>query len=193
MDITNFTNTTTMTSKEIAALTGKEHKNILQDIRKMESEIDRLRVQPISYKDQMNREQTMYTLDKKASLLLVSGYNIQLRHAIIERWEELETNYVQLTNEENKMLKQQLAEKPKMINTNNRTKSGTVHKLRRHLADRGACDHVKSAMTRHQFPVNIDGECDGFHKDKNGNIDIYRIPAEFMDETIEELLSELAE
>ena len=38
----------------------------------------------------MNRTQTSYNLDKEHTLCLVSGYNVQLRMAIIKRWNELE-------------------------------------------------------------------------------------------------------
>ena len=54
MKLMNMTSTMTMSSLEIAKLTGKDHKNVLADVRKMleELEITDLNFQG-SYKDSM--------------------------------------------------------------------------------------------------------------------------------------------
>lgn len=81
----------TMSSKEIADLTGKEHFNVKRDIEVMLSQLnlDPLKFEDIFF-DSMNRQQKGYALDKDLSVCLVSGYNVQLRMAIIKRWTELE-------------------------------------------------------------------------------------------------------
>jgi phage regulator Rha-like protein len=48
-------------------------------------------VEESSYKDEKGELRTMYLLNKKASLLLASGYSVTLRAKIIDRWEALET------------------------------------------------------------------------------------------------------
>lgn len=84
-------NTLTMSSREIATLCDKEHKNVKRDIEVMaeQLELDTLKFEHI-YKDSQNREQTEYLLDKETCLCLVAGYNAKLRMAIIKRWQELE-------------------------------------------------------------------------------------------------------
>ena len=81
-----------MSSREIAELTKKEHGHVKRDIETMliELEIDVSTFGHI-YKDSMNRDQTEYLLDKENTLILVSGYNVKIRQAIIKRWQELET------------------------------------------------------------------------------------------------------
>ena len=84
-------NELTMSSREIATLCDKEHKNVKRDIEMMaeQLELDTLRFEHI-YLDSMNRQQTEYLLDKETCLCLVAGYNAKLRMAIIKRWQELE-------------------------------------------------------------------------------------------------------
>jgi len=81
----------TMTTIEIAELTKKEHKNILRDCRNMFDECELQSAQfRADYKDERNRLQEMFVLDKEMTLTLISGYNVKLRRAIIKRWAVLE-------------------------------------------------------------------------------------------------------
>ena len=83
----------TMSSREIAELTGKEHRNVMADIRKMLTELHGengvLNFQQ-SYINGQNKEQPCFNLPKRESLILVSGYSVQMRATIIDRWQELE-------------------------------------------------------------------------------------------------------
>lgn len=128
--------TDTMSSIEVAKLTGKQHSHVMRDIRNMVENLKKSNestsglvdysedyhrsernqykylsertqkalldfafvdssspyiVKESSYKDDKGESRTMYLLNKKASLLLASGYNVILRAKIIDRWEELET------------------------------------------------------------------------------------------------------
>jgi phage antirepressor YoqD-like protein len=84
-------NTQKMTSKEIAELTGKQHADVMRDIRKLQEQIGNESIFAlVDYKDAKGESRPMYELDKKQTLLLISGYNALLRLKIINRWEELE-------------------------------------------------------------------------------------------------------
>ena len=84
-------NTPTMSSREIATLTGKGHFHVKRDIEVLTGQLD-VDVSKFAhiYTDSMNRQQTEYLLDKDTCLCLVAGYNAKLRMAIIKRWQELE-------------------------------------------------------------------------------------------------------
>lgn len=82
-----------MSSLEIAGLTGKDHKNILRDIRILvdQEAIGRLNFEPSSYLNSQNKEQSLYDLDFRATMILVTGYDVKRRAAVIDRWMKLET------------------------------------------------------------------------------------------------------
>lgn len=83
----------TMTSREIAELTGKHHKDVLYDIRCM---LDQLGMHSADfsaqYKDSTGRTLPMFTLPKDLTLTLIAGYSVPLRHRIVTRWQELEAD-----------------------------------------------------------------------------------------------------
>lgn len=82
----------TMTSREISQLTGKAHRDVTRDIENTlnQAEID-TRKFAHTYLDSQNREQKEYRLPKRECDLVVSGYSVKYRLAIIDRWQELET------------------------------------------------------------------------------------------------------
>lgn len=88
MNMTALTNPV-MSSLEIAELTGKEHKNVMADIRRMLVEIQSAE-KLADYKDGLRRTQPCLLLDKEETICLVSGYSAALRIRIIRRWQELE-------------------------------------------------------------------------------------------------------
>lgn len=84
-------NSQTMTSREVADLTGKEHKNVLSDSRKMIEELGLRSADFSAYlPDSYGRPQLVFNLPKRETLILVSGYSIAMRAKIIDRWQELE-------------------------------------------------------------------------------------------------------
>ncbi|WP_417536315.1 Rha family transcriptional regulator [Methylophaga sp.] len=81
----------TMSSREIAELTCKEHKNVTRDIRVMldELNLDALKFEHI-YSDSMNRKQTEFKLNRDLTECLLLGYSAMARLKVIKRWHELE-------------------------------------------------------------------------------------------------------
>lgn len=80
-----------MTSLEIAEVTGKEHKNVMRDIRNiLEQGVNQLNFELLEYKDAKGEMRPIYHLTPKGCLILASGYNAVLREKIIDRLFELE-------------------------------------------------------------------------------------------------------
>ncbi|HHT9074204.1 TPA: Rha family transcriptional regulator [Edwardsiella tarda] len=81
----------TMSSREIAELTGKQHGHIKRDIEGM---LQDLREDVSSfgyiYFDSCNRRQKEYRLDRRHVDCLLAGYSAVLRMKVIDRWHELE-------------------------------------------------------------------------------------------------------
>jgi phage regulator Rha-like protein len=77
-------NALTMSSLEIAKLTGKTHDNVLKDIRRIldEVEIDHVQFNAI-FLDAYKREQPCFNLPRIECDLIVSGYSAPYRFAII--------------------------------------------------------------------------------------------------------------
>ena len=82
---------TTMSSREIANLTGKRHDNVKRDIVAMlkDLKVDALSFEDI-YLDGRNREQVQYLLDREHTDCLLTGYSAPMRMKVIRRWRELE-------------------------------------------------------------------------------------------------------
>jgi phage antirepressor YoqD-like protein len=81
----------TMTSREIAELTGKLHAHVLRDVRTLLIELGVTETSfGSSYIDGTGRSLPEFTLPKRETMILCSGYSATLRAAIIDRWTQLE-------------------------------------------------------------------------------------------------------
>ncbi len=94
IDVFNLrTNVETMSSLEIAQLTGKEHKDVMRDIRVMlealgiDIRAQNCAVIETSYKAGTGKAYPMYLLNEELTLTLTSGYSIIQRNAIIKEWQ----------------------------------------------------------------------------------------------------------
>lgn len=93
-DLMNF-NGSTISSKVISEITGKEHSSVMRDIRNLIEQLGGDKggctFALSSYMGDNQKLNPMYELTSKEALLLASGYNVILRLKIINRVEELET------------------------------------------------------------------------------------------------------
>lgn len=83
----------TMTSLEIAEVTGKRHSDVLEAIRNMEPAWEKVaqRKFPLgSYKDANNQDRPCYMLNKTECLYVATKFNDEARAKLIIRWEQLE-------------------------------------------------------------------------------------------------------
>ncbi|RZI86375.1 MAG: hypothetical protein EOP38_01685 [Rubrivivax sp.] len=82
-----------MTSREIAALTGKRHDNVVRDIRVMFAalEEDASSFEEMS-EDSYGRAQKIFRLPKDLTLTVLSGYSVVMRYRVVTRWQELEAS-----------------------------------------------------------------------------------------------------
>lgn len=118
ISVINLDQLVSMTSVEIAELTGKEHKHVLRDIRNMVEELNGSkteqrdsgsstlsselngskfgRVGEEVYKDAKGESRTMYRLDRKHTFILVAGYSVHLRAKCYDHIQTLERRVLQL-------------------------------------------------------------------------------------------------
>ena len=85
----------TMSSRDIAELTGKRHADVMRDIRSMMDALQQnaeLRSVCISstYVGENDQSYPQYELDKDTSLTLLLGYDPVARMKVVKRWQELE-------------------------------------------------------------------------------------------------------
>ena len=84
----------TMSSREIAELCEKLHKNVLRDIEVMIEQITQPKLELSdfvgTYKDSTGRTLKEYRLPKDLTVTLITGYRADLRYKVIKRLEQLE-------------------------------------------------------------------------------------------------------
>lgn len=81
-----------MSSREIAELTGKRHDHVVRDIEKMLRDVGEgvPKFGGTYINSQNGQEYRCYNLPKNLTLTLIAGYRADLRLKIIDRWLELE-------------------------------------------------------------------------------------------------------
>ena len=83
----------TMSSREIAELTGKNHQHVLRDCDTLNENYERMSLSKIGqsqYKADNGQTYREYRLTKMQTFDLLTGYSAELRIKVNRRWEELE-------------------------------------------------------------------------------------------------------
>lgn len=100
MDLQNLNDGQTITSREIAELTGKRHDHVLRDCDKLTGSYIKLGLPKIgegfySLQSTGTQQHREMRLSKMQSMDLMTGYKIELRIKVNRRWEELENTQQQ--------------------------------------------------------------------------------------------------
>ncbi|HEI6831332.1 TPA: phage antirepressor KilAC domain-containing protein [Yersinia enterocolitica] len=107
----------TMSSREVAELTGKRHTDVKRDIEVMMAQLNGdVSKFAHTYLDSMNRTQTEYLLDRDHVECLLAGYSAVIRMKVIRRLRELEDkNQIPQTLPEALRLAADLAEEKQQL------------------------------------------------------------------------------
>lgn len=99
IDVHNNNGVLVTTSRNVAAVFEKEHKNVLRDIAAIiennpDKDFGRLNFELSSYRNEQNKEQPEYLLTRDGTMLLIMGYTgekaLALKTAYIKRFNEME-------------------------------------------------------------------------------------------------------
>ena len=91
--ISNINKVQTMTSLEIAELTGKQHKDVMKAIRNMEPawvKVNGRKFALVEYQDKKGELRPCYQLTKTECLYIATKFNDEARAKLVLRWQELE-------------------------------------------------------------------------------------------------------
>lgn len=92
-NISQITDQQTMTSLQIAEITGRNHKDVMRSIRNMESaweSVNGRNFALVKYQDTKGQERPMYQLTKTECLFVATKFNDEARAKLVLRWEQLE-------------------------------------------------------------------------------------------------------
>lgn len=85
----------TMSSREIAELTGRDHGNVMRDIRTMLDDLQASNLNPVcettTYAGANGQRYPQYQLDRDTCLTLLLGYDAAARMKVVKRWQQLES------------------------------------------------------------------------------------------------------
>ena len=93
-----------MSSREIAELTGKQHKHVMRDIRNMEpawEKVNGSKFGLVEYLDEKGEKRPEYQLNKDETLYVATKYNDETRAKLIMRWKQLEVENMELKSKLN--------------------------------------------------------------------------------------------
>ena len=141
----------TMSSKEIAHLTGKRHDNVLRDIKDMLAHVHDFKDNSFSsYEenqgfsieyDEHTKRISGIVLDKDHTLTLLTGYDAKARYKVIKRWQELESGESRQVQEINQAMQRMIDSLPAVVE-NAITKDPRVAAITAQSA-KEVCDQLK--------------------------------------------------
>lgn len=96
-DLINFVSKKTMSSREIAEITGKRHDHVIRDVDNLNKSYEKLELPKVGegYYPHPNTGKKLhrcFDLTKMQTFDLLTGYSTVMRIKVNRRWEELENN-----------------------------------------------------------------------------------------------------
>lgn len=91
-----------MDSRDIANVAKKSHGNVLRDIRLIKEKVKDAIIFEGIYLDNYGREKPLYKLPYAETMILLTGYSVELRAKVIKRWEYLEKKQKTIREESKK-------------------------------------------------------------------------------------------
>ncbi len=92
-ELTTIDSTQTMSSLQIAEISGKNHRDVMRSIRNMEpawEKINQRKFALVEYRDAKGEMRPCYQLTKTECLYIATKFNDEARARLVLRWEELE-------------------------------------------------------------------------------------------------------
>jgi len=99
--MTILQNSSTMSSREIAQLTGKNHKDVMRAIRNMQPawlKVNGRNFTLVNMPDSKGEKRPVYQLNRKECLYIATKFNDEARAKLVIRWEELEKDQMDFSN-----------------------------------------------------------------------------------------------
>lgn len=97
MELSQFNQSQTMSSREIAQITGKRHDHVLRDVDFLNESYHKIGFPKIgegyyTHPNTGNQQHREMLLSKMQTMDLMTGYSVELRIKVNRRWEELENS-----------------------------------------------------------------------------------------------------
>ena len=151
-DLTLSSNTTpvTMSSREIAELTGTRHDNVKRSAERLAA--DQILTSPLEGLNFEHRGNTYqeYRFNKRDSLVLVARLSPEFTAAVVDRWQELEAgaHKIPQTLSESLRLAAEMAEKNEQLTLANQQQAAQIQSLENLFVD---------GMTPTEFAKRLNG------------------------------------
>lgn len=140
----------TMSSREIAELTQKEHKNVLRVIRDLIEQNLVAQIEPLKF-EYRNQWFDYYELNKRDTFVVVARLSPEFTAAVVDRWQELETQLLPKLPQslpEALRLAAEQAEKAELLALENKAQSEEITALK---------GYFQAGLTPPQFVKGLNG------------------------------------
>lgn len=132
-----------MDSRDIATLTKKQHAHVMRDLREMQERVKDASIFGGIYLDKYGKERPLFKVPYRETMILLSGYSVELRAKVIDRWLQLEKRQKSI-REESKKTRNQFTD---MLKEHGYTKPGHYIQTTMQMKDSLGITAKKDDMT----------------------------------------------